>query len=59
MVYKLSLEEVLQICDSCAYFNKDRGLCRERAEEEPKTLKERHRCKKWDDHFGSACIFQG
>ncbi|HBE78320.1 MAG TPA: hypothetical protein DDW65_11145 [Firmicutes bacterium] len=59
MVYKLSLEEVLQICGSCACFDKDRGLCKEQTVEEPKMVKERHRCKKWDEHFGSVCIFQG
>ena len=58
MVYKLSHDEVLKICGICKQFLKEREQCQD-AGEEPKTLKELHHCKKWDEHFGSACIYQG
>ena len=57
MVYKLTHDEVLKICGGCTKFIKDREQCQN--DGDPKMLKELHRCKKWDEHFGSACIFQG
>ena len=57
MVYKLTHDEVLKICGACPKFVKDREQCQN--DGDPKTLRELHRCKKWDEHFGSACIFQG
>jgi hypothetical protein len=57
MVYKLTHDEVFKICGACANFIKASEQCKD--EGELKSLKELHRCKKWDEHFGSACIFQG
>jgi hypothetical protein len=59
MVYKLSHDEVVKICGTCSKFLTDREQCKDDATGELKSLKELHRCKKWDEHFGSACIYQG
>ncbi len=58
MVFKLTHDEVMKVCDSCNHFVKDREVCREELGE-PRSLKERHRCKKWDAYFGGSCIYQG
>lgn len=59
MVYKLTHDQVLSICGTCKRFLKNHEQCQDDAGGAPKPLKELHRCKKWDEHFGSVCIFQG
>jgi hypothetical protein len=58
MVYTLTFEEVMKVCSACGSYQKDHESCRH----DPlnvKPLKEMHRCKKWDEFFGGACIHHG
>ncbi|TCL63733.1 hypothetical protein EDC14_102018 [Hydrogenispora ethanolica] len=57
MVYKLSLSEVQQVCNSCEQYVKDSESCRDN-NGGVKTLKTLRRCPKWDAHYGSPCILQ-
>ncbi len=57
MVITLSHEEVLKVCSTCDKYAKQDDNCIESGT--PKSLKELHHCKKWDAHFGGACVFRG
>ncbi len=58
MVFKLSLAEVHQVCDSCGQYVKDSESCQDN-NGEVKQVKTLRRCPKWDAHYGSPCILQG
>ncbi|NLY76086.1 MAG: hypothetical protein GX075_12435 [Firmicutes bacterium] len=57
MVLNLSREEVLKVCSACDSFIKESECCRS-PEGEIKNLKEMRRCKKWDQAYGSPCLFR-
>ena len=57
MVLQLTYEEVLKVCKNCKNFDKENQLCNENSE--AKTLLDKRKCPKWDDHFGYTCIYRG
>ncbi len=57
MVITLSHEDVIKICSTCPKFVRESESCR--SELEVKSLKEVHRCKKWDEQMGGPSIYQG
>jgi hypothetical protein len=59
MVLTLSRDEVLQVCNSCDQFIKLSEGCRTGTPTTTISLKELRRCKKWDQHFGSPCLYHG
>ena len=59
MIFKLSLDEVLKVCNSCERFDKDHRECRTEDDSGTISLKTLRKCKKWDDHFRSPCLYLG
>ncbi len=58
MVFKLTKDEVLQVCNDCRYYDKPNDTCNF-GNESPRALKIVRKCQKWDDHFGNVCLFRG
>jgi hypothetical protein len=58
MVFQLSREEVLEVCNECSSYNRIKDAC-EADKESPRDLKLVRTCKKWDNHFGNKCLFRG
>lgn len=58
MVFNLSQEEVIKVCSSCDRFMKQSESCRVAETREIKTLKELHRCPKWDEFYGGPCLYR-
>ncbi len=57
MVLNLSKEEVLKVCDACENYIRQSESCRSQTGE-VKNLKELRRCQKWDQAYGSPCLFR-
>jgi hypothetical protein len=58
MVFKLTKEEVLQVCKDCRYYDEQSDTCSSDSES-PRALKIVRKCEKWNDHFGNVCLFRG
>jgi predicted RNA-binding Zn-ribbon protein involved in translation (DUF1610 family) len=57
MVLNLSKEEVLKVCGACDRFIRESESCRHESDG-VKSLKEVHRCRKWDQTYGCPCLYR-
>lgn len=58
MVFQLSKEEVLKVCKECSNYDEPNESCVTK-DEPARTLKAMRKCKKWDDYYGSPCLYRG
>jgi hypothetical protein len=58
MVFKLSREEVLTVCNECNNYSVSDDTCRA-GSESPRTLNLVKKCPKWDEHYGGKCLYRG
>ncbi|MGE5529813.1 MAG: hypothetical protein ACM3X6_11835 [Patescibacteria group bacterium] len=57
MVYQLSREEVLKVCNTCERFESLTSCCKTELGEK-KALHELRKCKKWEEYYGGPCLFR-
>lgn len=57
MVFILSKEEVLKVCQECQQYNKSNYSCNSGAENREISLV--RKCDKWDKYFGGPCLYRG
>lgn len=58
MVFKLSREEVMKVCNGCSNYHGSDDTCRS-ASESLRTLNLVKKCPKWDEHYGGKCLYLG
>jgi len=58
MVFQLTKEEVLKVCQECSHYSQTDDTCNS-SNESAKPLNHVRKCPKWDDHFGGTCLFRG
>jgi hypothetical protein len=58
MVYQLSRDEVIKVCGNCERYEALTFCCMDE-QGDRKPLNELRKCKKWDEYYGSPCLFHG
>lgn len=58
MVFKLTKDEVLKVCQNCQHFDKLHESCNSE-NNSSKVLSSIRKCAKWDEYFGGPCLFRG
>ncbi len=58
MVFKLTTDEVLQVCRDCQHFSQlpNTMICNYTLP--PRELKIVRKCVKWDKHYGGTCLYR-
>jgi hypothetical protein len=58
MIFQLSRDEVLKVCNGCSNYQASDDTCQS-GSESPRTLNLVRKCPKWDEHYGDKCLYRG